>query len=121
MKRASKKREAEAVGRSPAPDCSAPRQFRLVRDEYGFVQAIAEGDWYLIHLECGTVRNEENAEKLLAVLNEAAKSAHYDMGIDMYRNLQRAVAEFRSNAEHEPRAVASRAPCSCSAGTKETR
>ena len=47
------------------------RPFRLVRDEHGYAKAIAVGEWYLIHLHIGTVRNEENAEKLLAVLNAA--------------------------------------------------
>ena len=47
------------------------RPFRLVRDEHGYAQAIAVDEWFLIHLHRGTVRNEENAEKLLAVLNAA--------------------------------------------------
>jgi hypothetical protein len=34
------------------------------------------------------------------------------------RLLKREIAELKANAEHEPRAAASRAPCSCSALTK---
>ena len=47
------------------------RPFQLVRDDHGYAKAIAVGEWYLIHLHYGTQRNEENAEKLLAVLNAA--------------------------------------------------
>ena len=49
------------------------RPFQLVRDEdgHGYARAIAVGEWFLIHLHYGTQRNEENAEKLLAVLNAA--------------------------------------------------
>jgi len=52
------------------------RPFQLVRDEYGYAKAIAVDEWFLIHLHIGTVRNEENAEKLLAVLNAAVAVAN---------------------------------------------
>lgn len=50
---------------------NAIQKFELVKDDHGYARAIAIEGWYVIHLEPGTVRNEENAEKLLAVLNAA--------------------------------------------------
>ena len=52
------------------------RPFQLVRDDHGYAKAIAVGEWYLIHLHVGTVRNEENAAKLLAVLNAAVAAVN---------------------------------------------
>ena len=52
------------------------RQFELVRDEHGYAMAIAVDGWFLIHLKRGTVRNEENAEKLLEVMNAAVASVN---------------------------------------------
>ena len=46
-------------------------KFSLVRDDHGYAMAIAVDDYWLIHLQRGTVRNEAKAEKLLAVLNAA--------------------------------------------------
>ena len=46
-------------------------KFDLVRDDQGYAQAIAVDGYWLVHLQRGTVRNEENAAKLLAVLNAA--------------------------------------------------
>lgn len=50
------------------------RQFEIVKDDYGYAMAIALDGVYLIHLDRGTVRNEENATKLIAVLNAAVAS-----------------------------------------------
>lgn len=50
------------------------RQFRIERDEHGYAMALAVDDWFLIHLQRGTVLNKENAEKLLRVLNAAVAS-----------------------------------------------
>jgi hypothetical protein len=47
------------------------RKFELVRDGQGFAQAIAVDGWFILHIERGTVRNEANADKLVAVLNAA--------------------------------------------------
>lgn len=52
------------------------RQFEIVKDEQGYAMAIAVDGWFLIHLQRGTVRNEENAAKLLAVLNAAVASVN---------------------------------------------
>lgn len=52
------------------------RQFRIERDEQGYAMALAVDDWFLIHLQRGTVRNEENADKLLAVLNAAVANVN---------------------------------------------
>ncbi len=52
------------------------RQFEIIRDEQGYAMAIAVGGWFLIHLHRGTVRNEENALKMLAVLNAAVASVN---------------------------------------------
>lgn len=46
-------------------------QFSLKRDEYGYAAAIAVGERVLIHLKRGTVKNEENAKKMIAALNAA--------------------------------------------------
>ena len=56
--------------------------FRLERSEQGFATAIAIGDWFLIHLHVGTERNEENADKLLAVLNTAVTKINHNVGND---------------------------------------
>lgn len=50
------------------------RQLKIVKDKQGYAMAIAVDGWFLIHLQRGTVRNEENAAKLLAVLNAAVAS-----------------------------------------------
>jgi len=47
------------------------RPFWLVKDDHGYARAIAVDDRFLIHLQCGTERNEESAEKLLTALNAA--------------------------------------------------
>lgn len=52
------------------------RQFEIVKDENGYAMAIAVDGWFLIHLQRGTVRNEENAAKLLSVLNAAVASVN---------------------------------------------
>lgn len=46
-------------------------KFDLVRDDQGYAQAIAVDGYWLVHLQRGTVRNEERAGQLLAVLNAA--------------------------------------------------
>jgi hypothetical protein len=46
-------------------------KFDIVKDDYGYAMAIAVDGFFLIHLQRGTSRNEENAAKLLAVLNGA--------------------------------------------------
>lgn len=56
-----KKRRASAV----------IRPFELVKDDHGYAAAVAVDGRFLIHLQCGTERNGENAEKLLTVLNAA--------------------------------------------------
>jgi len=52
------------------------RQFEIVKDENGYAMAIAVDGWFLVHLQRGTVRNEENAAKLLSVLNAAVASVN---------------------------------------------
>ena len=62
------------------------RQFELVRDEHGHAMAVAVGGYFMIHLERGTVRNEENAGKLIDALNAAVACVHKECGVVGLRN-----------------------------------
>jgi len=59
-------------------------KFELVKDNQGFAMAIAVDGFFLLHLQRGTVRNEENADKLLAVLNAAVSES--DRALAMIRD-----------------------------------
>lgn len=48
-------------------------KFELIKDDNGFAMAIAVNGYYMLHLERGTVRNEENAESIVAILNSEVK------------------------------------------------
>ena len=45
-------------------------RFVVIRDLYGLAQAIAENGVWVIHLNRGTVRNEENIDRIVSKLNE---------------------------------------------------
>lgn len=44
-----------------------------VRRRDGFATSIDRGDWTALHLDMGTVRNEENVERVVAELNATAE------------------------------------------------
>lgn len=46
-------------------------KFEIERDEQGFAHAIVEDGKIIIHLNTGTVRNEENIERVVYLLNVA--------------------------------------------------
>lgn len=52
-------------------------KFEIDRDEQGFAHAILEDGNVIIHLNTGTVRNEENIERMVYLLN-VAHGALYD-------------------------------------------
>lgn len=52
------------------------KQFEIIRNDRGYALAIAVEGWFLINLKCGTIRNEMNIEKLLAILNAAVASVN---------------------------------------------
>lgn len=60
-------------------------KFDLVRDANGFAQAIAVGEWFVAHLERGTVRNEQNAARIVAILNAAVAVVHNEAGVPALR------------------------------------
>lgn len=82
------------------------RQFEIVKDEQGYAMAIAVDGWFLIHLQRGTVRNEENAAKLLAVLNAAVASVNNPAwaGVcDEDVALEKTVQDLMPNTPHQAR------------------
>jgi hypothetical protein len=44
--------------------------YHLIRNDAGSAIAIAHGDYWVLHLDAGTVRNEENAHRVVDVLNK---------------------------------------------------
>jgi len=61
------------------------RKFELRRDDHGFCNAVSVDEWYVVHLDRGTVRNEENADKLVDVLNAAVAVVHKEVGVARLR------------------------------------
>lgn len=57
------------------------RKFELRRDDHGFCNAVSVAGWYVVQLDRGTVRNEENADKLVYVLNAAVAVVHKEAGV----------------------------------------
>lgn len=53
-------------------------KFEIGRDEQGFAHSILEDGRVIIHLNCGTIRNEENIERVVYLLNVAYGSL-YDL------------------------------------------
>jgi len=46
-------------------------KFTIIRDEYGFACAIAEGEQWVILLNVGATRNEEQIERIVSILNSS--------------------------------------------------
>ena len=45
--------------------------FAVIRDQYGDAQAIAENGVWVIHLNPGSMRTEENIDRIVSMLNQS--------------------------------------------------
>lgn len=51
-------------------------QFQVIRDDGGYAEAIAYGDRHIVRLVVGATRNEEEAERVVRMLNASEDAAN---------------------------------------------
>lgn len=106
-----------------------PGDWGIYRDEQGYARAITKGgEYFAIHLETGTVRNEANIEAFVGLLNSLAKEvqavraeyvckAHTKMMLRCLSCVEEEVEAARERAFRECADIADQEAKDCECGT----